>query len=183
MARLKKAVLRLSSILWIICRTPISLFSFPEVLWRRKRSMSKVLLLKSLGLLVTVLPNCRSLLLFVPLPKPLLVLVSLSFPCYGMSKWFVAYARWIRGHRDLPLRLNQWTNVVRWEFKHPTPFIRTREFLWQVWNDWMIEWSDWLVGRSQCFRYQGRSREGSRWNPWLLCSCLWRVVGCSRDQG
>ena len=40
-------------------------------------------------------------------------------------------AQWIRSHRDLPLRLNQWTNVVRWEFKHPTPFIRTREFLWQ----------------------------------------------------
>ena len=39
--------------------------------------------------------------------------------------------QWIRSHRDLPLRLNQWTNVVRWEFKHPTPFIRTREFLWQ----------------------------------------------------
>lgn len=44
---------------------------------------------------------------------------------------YPAYARWIRSHRDLPLRLNQWTNVVRWEFKHPTPFIRTREFLWQ----------------------------------------------------
>ncbi|KAK8825118.1 hypothetical protein WA556_006406 [Blastocystis sp. ATCC 50177/Nand II] len=44
---------------------------------------------------------------------------------------YPAYGRWIRGHRDLPLRLNQWTNVVRWEFKHPTPFIRTREFLWQ----------------------------------------------------
>eukprot|EP01025_Chloroclados_australasicus_P066364 TRINITY_DN9135_c0_g1_i2.p1 TRINITY_DN9135_c0_g1~~TRINITY_DN9135_c0_g1_i2.p1 ORF type:complete len:737 (+),score=106.99 TRINITY_DN9135_c0_g1_i2:128-2338(+) len=41
------------------------------------------------------------------------------------------YAQWIRSHRDLPLRLNQWTNVVRWEFKHPTPFIRSREFLWQ----------------------------------------------------
>ena len=47
---------------------------------------------------------------------------------------FLAYARWILGHRDLPLRLNQWTNVVRWEFKHPTPFIRTREFLWQVFH-------------------------------------------------
>ncbi|KAA0163457.1 hypothetical protein FNF31_02851 [Cafeteria roenbergensis] len=44
---------------------------------------------------------------------------------------YPAYARWIRSHRDLPLRLNQWTNVVRWEFKHATPFIRTREFLWQ----------------------------------------------------
>lgn len=44
---------------------------------------------------------------------------------------YPAYANWIKSHRDLPLRLNQWTNVVRWEFKHPTPFIRTREFLWQ----------------------------------------------------
>jgi len=43
----------------------------------------------------------------------------------------VRFVQWIRSHRDLPLRLNQWTNVVRWEFKHPTPFIRTREFLWQ----------------------------------------------------
>eukprot|EP00798_Chlamydomonas_sp_ICE-L_P013876 gene13876-19802_t len=41
------------------------------------------------------------------------------------------YAQWIRSHRDLPMKLNQWTNVVRWEFKHPTPFIRSREFLWQ----------------------------------------------------
>ena len=44
---------------------------------------------------------------------------------------YPAYANWIKSHRDLPLRLNQWTNIVRWEFKHPTPFIRTREFLWQ----------------------------------------------------
>ena len=44
---------------------------------------------------------------------------------------YPAYANWIQSHRDLPVRLNQWTNVVRWEFKHPTPFIRTREFLWQ----------------------------------------------------
>uniref|UniRef100_A0A7S1GDH7 proline--tRNA ligase n=1 Tax=Bicosoecida sp. CB-2014 TaxID=1486930 RepID=A0A7S1GDH7_9STRA len=44
---------------------------------------------------------------------------------------YPAYAKWIRSHRDLPLKLNQWTNIVRWEFKHPTPFLRTREFLWQ----------------------------------------------------
>lgn len=44
---------------------------------------------------------------------------------------YPVFAKWIRGHRDLPLRLNQWCNVVRWEFKHPTPFIRSREFLWQ----------------------------------------------------
>ncbi|KXS09182.1 cytoplasmic proline-tRNA ligase Prs1 [Gonapodya prolifera JEL478] len=41
------------------------------------------------------------------------------------------YGKWIRSHRDLPLRLNQWNNVVRWEFKYPQPFLRTREFLWQ----------------------------------------------------
>jgi prolyl-tRNA synthetase len=41
------------------------------------------------------------------------------------------YAKWIRSHRDLPLELNQWCNVVRWEFKDATPFLRSREFLWQ----------------------------------------------------
>ncbi|XP_004500915.1 proline--tRNA ligase, cytoplasmic-like isoform X2 [Cicer arietinum] len=41
------------------------------------------------------------------------------------------YSKWIRGHRDLPLKLNQWCNVVRWEIGNPTPFIRSREFLWQ----------------------------------------------------
>lgn len=41
------------------------------------------------------------------------------------------YANWIRSHRDLPLRLNQWNSVVRWEFKNPQPFLRSREFLWQ----------------------------------------------------
>jgi len=44
---------------------------------------------------------------------------------------YPAFAKWISSHRDLPLKLNQWSNVVRWEFKNPTPFIRTREFLWQ----------------------------------------------------
>ena len=44
---------------------------------------------------------------------------------------YPAFAKWIRSHRDLPLLANQWTNIVRWEFKNPTPFIRTREFLWQ----------------------------------------------------
>jgi bifunctional glutamyl/prolyl-tRNA synthetase len=44
---------------------------------------------------------------------------------------YPAFSKWIRSHRDLPMKLNQWCNVVRWEFKNPTPFIRTREFLWQ----------------------------------------------------
>ncbi|WVQ76515.1 proline-tRNA ligase [Cryptococcus sp. DSM 104548] len=41
------------------------------------------------------------------------------------------YAKWINSHRDLPMKLNQWNSVVRWEFKNPQPFLRTREFLWQ----------------------------------------------------
>lgn len=44
---------------------------------------------------------------------------------------YPAVAKWVQSHRDLPMRLNQWNNVVRWEFKQPTPFLRTREFLWQ----------------------------------------------------
>jgi len=44
---------------------------------------------------------------------------------------YPAFSDWIKSHRDLPLKLNQWSNVVRWEFKYPTPFLRTREFLWQ----------------------------------------------------
>ncbi len=40
------------------------------------------------------------------------------------------YARWIRSYRDLPVLINQWCNVVRWE-KATRPFLRTMEFLWQ----------------------------------------------------
>lgn len=43
---------------------------------------------------------------------------------------YESYSKWIRSWRDLPLKLNQWNNVVRWEFKNPVPFFRTREFLW-----------------------------------------------------
>jgi prolyl-tRNA synthetase len=41
-----------------------------------------------------------------------------------------SFARWIHSWRDLPLLLNQWANVVRWE-KRTRPFLRTTEFLWQ----------------------------------------------------
>lgn len=40
------------------------------------------------------------------------------------------YSKWISSYRDLPLKLNQWANVVRWE-KTTRPFLRTSEFLWQ----------------------------------------------------
>ena len=40
------------------------------------------------------------------------------------------YAKWIQSHRDLPVLINQWANVMRWE-KATRPFLRTLEFLWQ----------------------------------------------------
>ncbi|HIH15640.1 MAG TPA: proline--tRNA ligase [Nanoarchaeota archaeon] len=44
---------------------------------------------------------------------------------------YAAFSKWIRSHNDLPLKINQWCSVVRWEFRNPTPFLRSREFLWQ----------------------------------------------------
>src|SRR5438034_8172694 len=41
-----------------------------------------------------------------------------------------AYARWVQSYRDLPILINQWANVVRWEMR-PRIFLRTTEFLWQ----------------------------------------------------
>lgn len=41
------------------------------------------------------------------------------------------YSRWVRSYRDLPLRINQWCNVVRWETEATKLFLRSREFLWQ----------------------------------------------------
>src|SRR5215831_21286502 len=40
------------------------------------------------------------------------------------------YAKWVQSYRDLPVLINQWGNVVRWE-KRTRPFLRTSEFLWQ----------------------------------------------------
>jgi prolyl-tRNA synthetase len=40
------------------------------------------------------------------------------------------YAQWLKSYRDLPILINQWANVVRWEMR-PRPFLRTTEFFWQ----------------------------------------------------
>jgi len=42
----------------------------------------------------------------------------------------VFFAKWVQSYRDLPLLINQWANVVRWELR-PRIFLRTTEFLWQ----------------------------------------------------
>jgi prolyl-tRNA synthetase len=41
-----------------------------------------------------------------------------------------AFSRWVESYRDLPLLINQWANVMRWEMR-PRLFLRTAEFLWQ----------------------------------------------------
>src|SRR6202142_1587487 len=59
-----------------------------------------------------------------PLEEPIVVRPT-SETIFGKSM-----AEWIQSYRDLPMRLNQWCNVVRWELR-PRVFLRTTEFLWQ----------------------------------------------------
>src|SRR4051794_19173023 len=58
------------------------------------------------------------------LPEPLVVRPT-SETVFGELM-----AKWVQSHRDLPLLLNQWANIVRWELR-TRPFLRTTEFLWQ----------------------------------------------------
>ena len=58
------------------------------------------------------------------LEEPLVVRPTSETIIYSM------FAKWVQSHRDLPLLINQWANVVRWE-KRTLPFLRTSEFLWQ----------------------------------------------------
>src|SRR5437762_3537874 len=59
-----------------------------------------------------------------PLTEPLVIRPT-SETIIGAS-----YARWVQSYRDLPILINQWANVVRWEMR-PRLFLRTSEFLWQ----------------------------------------------------
>jgi prolyl-tRNA synthetase len=43
---------------------------------------------------------------------------------------YSTFAKWVQSYRDLPMKINQWANVVRWEMR-TRPFLRTLEFLWQ----------------------------------------------------
>ena len=59
-----------------------------------------------------------------PLTEPLVIRPT-SETIIGAS-----YAKWVQSYRDLPILINQWANVVRWEMR-PRLFLRTTEFLWQ----------------------------------------------------
>ena len=53
--------------------------------------------------------------------------VKLAFRPTSEAAMYKTYAKWIQSYKDLPLRLNQWANVVRWE-KRPRAFLRWSEF-------------------------------------------------------
>jgi prolyl-tRNA synthetase len=57
--------------------------------------------------------------------------VKLAIRPTSECAFYPVYANKIKSHLDLPLKWNQWCSVMRWEFSSPTPFIRSREFLWQ----------------------------------------------------
>ena len=67
-------------------------------------------------------------------------------------------AKWISSYRDLPLLLNQWANVVRWEMS-PRMFLRTTEFLWQ--EVIRAPWTRPMPMRRRC----SRSACTRRWPP------------------
>lgn len=69
---------------------------------------------------------------------------------------------WIQSHRDLPIKLNQWCNVVRWEHR-TSPFLRTTEFLWQ---------------EGHCaFASEEEAMENARKMGQLYCSFMTQVCG------
>jgi len=74
-----------------------------------------------------------------------------------------AYAQWIHSYRDLPVLINQWANVVRWEMR-PRLFLRTTEFLWQeghtahateeeAWKRRCVCWTSTRILRSMMQQY------------------------------
>jgi len=65
----------------------------------------------------------------IPDPTALLEEPLVVRPTSETLIWHM-FGKWIHSHRDLPLKINQWANVVRWEMK-TRPFLRTSEFLWQ----------------------------------------------------
>jgi prolyl-tRNA synthetase len=88
---------------------------------------------------------------------------------------YEAYSRWINSWRDLPVKINQWNNVVRWE-KRTYMFLRTSEFLWQeghtahATHEEAIETTMWAIDMYEriykeyfaIFGYKGRKSESEK---------------------
>eukprot|EP00172_Hildenbrandia_rubra_P000696 Plantae.Rhodophyta-Hildenbrandia_rubra.ctg13842.p1 GENE.Plantae.Rhodophyta-Hildenbrandia_rubra.ctg13842~~Plantae.Rhodophyta-Hildenbrandia_rubra.ctg13842.p1 ORF type:complete len:583 (+),score=108.75 Plantae.Rhodophyta-Hildenbrandia_rubra.ctg13842:65-1813(+) len=67
--------------------------------------------------------------MLIPDPEAELEEALVIRPTSETMIWFM-FRKWIQSYRDLPLVINQWANVVRWEMR-TRPFLRTTEFLWQ----------------------------------------------------
>src|SRR5258705_13977865 len=72
-----------------------------------------------------------------------------------------AFSEWIQSYRDLPLLINQWANVVRWELR-TRPFLRTTEFLWQEGHTFHASAAE---AREEAERMLGVYRE--IWHDWF----------------
>lgn len=86
----------------------------------------------------------------------------------GLTLFIQDYAKWIRSHRDLPLKLNQWNSVVRWEFKNPrkSDIYETCFILIKLHFRTVLTHSRILVaGRPHGLLDKGRSRHRSSTNP------------------
>ena len=85
-----------------------------------------------------------------------------------------AMSRWIQSYRDLPLLLNQWANVVRWELR-PRLFLRTTEFLWQEGHTAHATWDD-------ASRDDAHPRRGLRRGDRSTCSAIPAIRGRKTDR-
>ena len=86
------------------------------------------------------------------------------------------FSKWIQSHRDLPLLINQWANVVRWELR-PRLFLRTSEFLWQEGHTAHATEEDARVTRCASCRT-------STARPWsTCCACPCSPVTRRRENG
>lgn len=96
-----------------------------------------------------------------------------------------SFAKWIQSHRDLPMIINQWANVVRWEMR-PRLFLRTTEFLWQEGHtahatlqeaeDYALKMNEVYANFAQDYLampvYQGQKSNGERFAGALKTFCI-----------
>lgn len=101
------------------------------------------------------------------------------------------FAQWVQSYRDLPLKLNQWANVHRWEMR-TRPFIRTLEFLWQeghtahatVSNEWTRGVDHWCTNLRSYLSNTGWSAPMYGWlADMLTCRAYALASSLPQDPG
>lgn len=79
------------------------------------------------------------------------------------------YKNWIQSYRDLPILINQWANVVRWEMRTRL-FLRTAEFLWQEGHT------------AHATKMKLLKKQKNAWRVCRLCRKIYGYPGCTRLQ-